>query len=84
MDPQATLNTYLAVGDREAARNYNDWASAGGLCGRVQTHPATDAWMQGDRFGDVIYIARTGRIHVRMDVGGRLRYFTRDNLLPVG
>lgn len=37
---------------------------------RVELHPATNAWMFGDRFGEV---ARIGRkyVHVKMDRSGR-------------
>ena len=37
---------------------------------RVQLHPATDAWMQGDRFGCIVKIGRK-YIHVVMDISGR-------------
>jgi hypothetical protein len=47
---------------------------------RVQTHPATDAWMQGDRFGTVEHIFRNGRIAVRLDRSGRIRAFMAENL----
>ena len=38
---------------------------------RVQISPACDAWMQGDRFGEV---QRVGRrlVHVRLDRSGRV------------
>jgi hypothetical protein len=37
---------------------------------RVELHPATDAWMAGDRFGCIV---RCGRrlVHVKMDRSGR-------------
>lgn len=38
---------------------------------RVELHPATDAWMQGDRFGIVAKIGRK-YIHVEMDRSGRI------------
>jgi hypothetical protein len=47
---------------------------------RVQTHPATDAWMQGDRYGTIEHIFRNGKIAVRMDRSDRLRPFVADNL----
>ncbi len=46
---------------------------------RVQTHPATDAWMSGDRYGKVTEIGRK-KVHVKMD-SGRTRSFHPDNLL---
>lgn len=52
---------------------------------RVELHPATDAWMQGDRFGTVerTYKSRKGDflIHVvRMDVSGKLRKVSDNNI----
>ena len=44
---------------------------------RVQLHPATDAWMQGDRFGTVTKIG--GRyIHIKMDKSGRTLALVRE------
>jgi len=37
---------------------------------RVELHPATDAWMQGDRFGEIVFIGRK-YVHVKMDWSGR-------------
>ena len=34
----------------------------------VELHPATDAWMRGDRYGIVLSIGRK-YIHLRMDSG---------------
>jgi hypothetical protein len=46
---------------------------------RVELHPGMDAWMQGDRYGEVI---RTGRTlyHVRMDRSGRILRVSPDRL----
>lgn len=49
---------------------------------RVQAHPATDAWMSGDRYG-VIHRAGTKYVHVKMDRSGRIRRFTPDLLETV-
>jgi len=49
---------------------------------RVQTHPATDAWIFGDRYGNVVKIGRK-YVHVRVDRSGRTLKFTPDLLLPV-
>lgn len=49
---------------------------------RVQAHPATDAWMSGDRYGDVSSVTAT-KVRVRMDRSGRVRSFAPHNLLPV-
>jgi len=37
---------------------------------RVQLHPATDAWMRGDRFGTVIKVSKSSVV-VLMDKSGR-------------
>ena len=47
---------------------------------RVELHPATDAWMSGDRFGTVEKMGRA-LIHVRMDRSGRLRTIHPSNIL---
>ena len=49
----------------------------------VETHPATNAWMRGDRFGTV---DRIGRLYVvvKLDRSGRTLRFAPRNLLPVG
>jgi len=46
---------------------------------RVQLHPATDAWMQGDRFGVVDHVGRF-YVHVKMDRSGRMLRFTPEKL----
>lgn len=44
---------------------------------RVELHPGTDAWMRGDRYGEVIGFARSKRggevdlARVKMDTSGR-------------
>lgn len=45
----------------------------------VWTHPATDAFMQGDTRGMVTKVGRK-LIHVRMTVSGRVRKFSREYL----
>jgi hypothetical protein len=55
---------------------------------RVQTHPATDAWMRGDRYGTVVEAAAAndpaGRaFKVKLDKSGRSTWFHAGNLLPV-
>jgi hypothetical protein len=49
---------------------------------RVEAHPATDAWMAGDRFGEVVKIGNK-LIHVRMDRSGKTRKFIFENLLEI-
>lgn len=46
---------------------------------RVQAHPATDAWMSGDRYGTVSKVGRE-LVHVRMDRSGRTRKFRPDDV----
>lgn len=49
---------------------------------RVELHPATDAWMSGDRFG-VVVKRGTKLVHVLMDRSGRVRRVAPDNILRV-
>ena len=37
---------------------------------RVELHPATDRWMRGDRFGEVVKIGRM-YVHIKMDRSGQ-------------
>ena len=46
----------------------------------VQAHPATDAWMSGDRYGVVVKVGRL-RVHVKMDRSGRTLRFHPENLI---
>ena len=51
---------------------------------RVQSHPATDAWMSGDRFGTVLSSYRRDgawRYLVRMDTSRRAIRFSSQNLI---
>ena len=47
---------------------------------RIELHPATDAWMSGDRFGTVVRQLRSGILLVKMDVSGRTRRVHPDNI----
>lgn len=38
---------------------------------RVQLHPGTDQWMQGDRYGEVVKVQPSGAVLVKMDRSGR-------------
>jgi hypothetical protein len=49
---------------------------------RVQMGPHTDAFMMGDRYGDVVKIGRT-KVHVKMDRSGKIRQVSPRNLDPV-
>lgn len=46
---------------------------------RVQAHPATDAWMRGDRYGTVTKVGRK-YVHVAMDRSGRTLLFLPKNI----
>ena len=48
---------------------------------RVQLHPATDSWMQGDRYATVLKIGRE-HVHLRTDHGRYLRV-ALDNILEI-
>lgn len=52
---------------------------AAGIPVRVQSHPATDAWMRGDRYGDVVKAGRKW-VHVKMDHSGRTLRFSPDDI----
>ncbi len=47
---------------------------------RVQLHPATDRWLQGDRYGEVTRIGRK-LIHVKLDKSGQVRKFHPFNVM---
>jgi len=50
---------------------------------RVELHPATDAWMRGDRWGEVVAVmCRRGRVcyRVKMDRSGRVLRVAQGNL----
>jgi hypothetical protein len=49
---------------------------------RVQLHPATDQWMQGDRYGEVVRISLTW-VSVKLDKSGRTQSFTPENLTHI-
>lgn len=38
---------------------------------RVQLHPATDLWMKGARFGEIVSIGKR-YLHVRLDATGKI------------
>lgn len=49
---------------------------------RVESHPATDAWIFGDRYGSVVVVGRK-YVHVKMDRSGRTLKFSPELLLFV-
>lgn len=46
---------------------------------RVEVAPHTNAWISGDRFGDVVKIGRF-YVHVKMDRSGKVRKFVPENI----
>jgi hypothetical protein len=46
---------------------------------RVSMHPATDAFMMGDRYGEVVKVGKE-KIHVKMDRSGKTRLVLPKNL----
>jgi len=49
---------------------------------RVELHPATDFWMSGDRYGEIVrLVLQSHRIHVKMDRSGRVLKLRSSNLL---
>lgn len=47
---------------------------------RIELHPTTDAWMMGDRYGEVKAIGRF-YLHVKMDRSGKIRKVVPENVL---
>jgi ribosomal protein L21E len=47
---------------------------------RIQMHPATDAWMRGDRYGEVVKLLRGGAYKVKLDVSGLTKTVTPENI----
>jgi hypothetical protein len=46
---------------------------------RIELHPATDAWMSGDRYGEVRKFGKK-YVHVLMDRSNRTHRVTPDNI----
>ena len=46
---------------------------------RVELHPATDRWMMGDRYGEIV---GTGYklVHVKLDKSGQTVHFAHENV----
>lgn len=49
---------------------------------RVQLHPATDLWMMGARYGEVVKVTAK-YVHVLVDALGRVVKFHGSNVLPL-
>lgn len=50
---------------------------------RVQLHPATDLWMSGDRYGEIVGFTRMGNARVLLDRSGKTACVHPRNLIPV-
>ena len=63
---------------------------------RAELHPATDAWMRGDRYGDIVGVSKRSRSYpdpddprnghtfrIRMDRSGRTLTVSEGNLARV-
>lgn len=46
---------------------------------RVEVHPAMDAWMMGDRYGEIVKIGRK-YVHIKMDKSGKIYKVTPHNI----
>jgi hypothetical protein len=47
---------------------------------RIELHPACDAWMMGDRYGEIIKLGKKW-IHLKMDRSGKIRKIGYGNIL---
>jgi len=48
---------------------------------RVELHPATDEWMQGDRYGAIQARRANGEVLIRLDKSNKLKWFHPGNIL---
>ena len=49
---------------------------------RVELHPATDAWMMGDRYGTIVKVNKSN-VSIKMDKSGRTLKVTENNYTEV-
>lgn len=88
MDPNASLAMILGMADQsvalrsEYAEALRGWLRRGGFSPRVEIHPATDAWMMGDRFGEIVAVGRK-YLSVRMDRSGRVLKFAPSRIYTI-
>lgn len=47
---------------------------------RVQLHPATDLWMRGARFGEIVKVGRKW-LHVKVDRTGKVVKLSPSNVI---
>ena len=51
---------------------------------RAELHPATDAWMRGDRYGDIVSVSkRTRSFRIRMDRSGKILTVSEGNIAKI-
>tara|TARA_R110000868_G_scaffold160021_3_gene389312 strand:+ start:2782 stop:2979 length:198 start_codon:yes stop_codon:yes gene_type:complete len=52
---------------------------------RVELHPATDTWMRGDRYGEVVSVPTRGRpdgrVMIHLDKSGKKLYFRPEDIM---
>jgi len=83
MDPRTTLQTILSgEGTATDRADLNAWIARGGFAPRVQLHPATDAWMMGDRYGECVRIG-TRFAYIKCDRSGQTRKVALVNVYAV-
>ena len=49
---------------------------------RVELHPATDAWMMGDRYGTIVKVNKSN-VSIKMEKSGRTLKVTENNYTEV-
>lgn len=50
---------------------------------RVQLQPAMSAWMQGDRFGEIVQVKGEDWVRVKLDKSRALRWFKVEDIFEV-
>jgi hypothetical protein len=49
---------------------------------RVQLHPATDRWMMGDRYGEVVKVGKV-LVHVKLDKSRKIAKLHPSNVVEI-
>jgi hypothetical protein len=72
--------------DKMIAQNEDEFS----VGDRVQLHPATDSWMKGDRYGEIVgYVRTSSPLHtvlyyrVKLDKSGAQLKFSPGNLMAI-
>lgn len=81
MDPEVALANALR-GDSDSREAYNAWVEHGGFRARVKIHPATNAWMKGERYGMVNWVGLSSA-HVWCERSGTMRKILLEDLALV-